>query len=156
MQLIVSTAGISIKQLREKVTLLRNPFFSTCNTITTQAAGKHPFLTLYSGMPLQLGPSLRRLFFSCMLVWMRLISESGSLPVAGHLNTHLTYKYLFCLWILSFVVSDLQPWEIHLHKLNFARISSGGKSCFCFSTVLLVQLNEKDTFGKDNLETTGE
>ena len=47
-------------------------------------------------------------------------------------------------------------WEIHLHKLNFARISSGGKSCFCFSTVLLVQLNEKDTFGKDNLETTGE
>ena len=156
MQLIISTAGISIKQPREKVTLLRNPFFSTCNTITTQAAGKHPFLTLYSGMPLQLGPSLRRLFFSCMLVWMRLISKSGSLPVTGQLNAHLTYKYLFCLWILSFVVSDLQPWEIHLHKLNFARISSGGKSCFCFSTVLLVQLNEKDTFGKNNLETTGE
>ena len=61
MQLIVSTAGINIKHLREKVTLLRNPFFSTCNTITTQAAGKRPFLTLYSGMPLQLGPSLRRL-----------------------------------------------------------------------------------------------
>jgi len=156
MQLIVSTAGISIKHLREKVTLLRNPFFSTCNTITTQAVGKHPFLTLYSGMPLQLGPSLRRLFFSCMLVWMRLISKSGSLPVTGQLNAHLTYKYLFCLWILRFVVSDLQPWEIHLHKLNFARISSGGKSCFCFSTVLLVQLNEKDTFGKNNLETTGE
>ena len=152
----LSTTGISIKQPREKVTLLKNPFFSTCNTITTQAAGKHPFLTLYSGMPLQLGPSLRRLFFSCMLVWMRLISKSGSLPVTGQLNAHLTYKYLFCLWILRFVVSDLQPWEIHLHKLNFARISSGGKSCFCFSTVLLVQLNEKDTFGKNNLETTGE
>ena len=116
------------------------------------------FLTflIYSGMPLQLlCPSLRRFFFSCMLVWLRLISKSGSLPVTGQLNAHLTYKYLFCLWVLRFVVSDLQPWEIHLHKLNFARISSGWKRCFCFSTVLLVQLNEKDTFGKkNNLETT--
>ena len=142
MQLIISTAGISIKQPGRRSLYSETLFFSTCNTITTQAVGKHPFLTLYSGMPLQLGPSLRRLFFSCMLVWMRLISESGSLLVTGHLNARLTYKYLFCLWILSFVVSDLQPWEIHLHKLNFARISSGGKSCF-FPTVLLVQLNEK-------------
>jgi len=97
---------------------------------------------IYSGMPLQHCPSLPRLLFSCMLVWMRLISKSGNLPVTGQLNLLLTYKYLFCLWILRFVVSDLQPWEIHLHKLNFARISSGGKSCF-FPIVLLVQLNEK-------------
>jgi len=138
----LSTTGISIKQPREKVTLLKNPFFSTCNTITTQAAGKHPFLTLYSGMPLQLGPSLRRLFFSCMLVWMRLISKSGSLLVTGHLNARLTYKYLFCLWIFSFVVSDLQPGKSICISSILLGLVVVGRAVF-FPTVLLIQLNEK-------------
>lgn len=41
---------------------------------------------IYSGMPLQLCPSLPRFSFSCMLVWMRLISKRGSLPVTCQFN----------------------------------------------------------------------
>lgn len=94
----------------------------------------------HSGMLLQLYPSSLRLFSSSMLVWMHSILKSGSLPVTGQLNVVFHLKKIMscqklCLRRLSIVVSHLQPWKIHWNKLNFARIGSGGTSCFCFPSV---------------------
>lgn len=55
-------------------------------------------------------------------------------------NSHLW------IWRLNFTsLSHSQTWQIHWDKLNFARIGSDWKSCFCIPAVVLVEPNKEGT-----------